>query len=161
MSQPVAYVRKIFLLRSYDETAQHMWERHWLQGHDMSMWSEDVVIWKLLTLQPGLSGYWKSTVSVLNSSRPNKLTWQNTDMKTLRLELEARRFDDARLSLMAFNEATNLGANTNDTNLVLPSASAFESVNYTNDANVDGLGPMGLTPQTDTSPFDSFTGTWK
>lgn len=33
-----------FLLRGCDETEQHMWKEHWLQGHNISMWSEDFVI---------------------------------------------------------------------------------------------------------------------
>ncbi|KAL9045260.1 MAG: hypothetical protein Q9214_001670, partial [Letrouitia sp. 1 TL-2023] len=143
-----------FLLSSYEATEQHMWEEHWLQGHDMSMWSDDL---------PGLSEVWKSNLSHFNLPYGlDKWTWQNTDIKALRLELEARRLSDFDLSYMALSKATNLGTSANDTSLGSLSASAVESVNHNNDANVDGLDPMGSTLQTDTytPPFVPSTGTW-
>ncbi|KAL9609927.1 MAG: hypothetical protein Q9167_005345 [Letrouitia subvulpina] len=151
-----------FLLSGYEDTERHMWKEHWLQRHDMSVWSEDLVIWKLLTLQPGLSEVWESTIGLLNPCGPNHFTWQNTDTQNLRLELEARRLSDPSLSSMAFNKATYLGTDPNETRCKSPSASVFESVNHNNDANVDRPDPMRSTLQTDTyeSSFGPLPDIW-
>ena len=71
----------------------HMWDSHWQKNHTMSMWTDDRVIKKLLTLRPELSPLWQAiTTSHGYRSQGGTASWRDADFRRLRRELELGQF---------------------------------------------------------------------
>ena len=87
------------LFNRIDLFIDHMWRYHWQEGYDVSLWSEDRVIWKLISQKPHISQAWRECSHL---GEPFGIfTWHLSDFRKLQLELGVGRLSPVELVKMA------------------------------------------------------------